>query len=343
MNLEFYHRTSTPVLPSWTKAALFGAAGLAASAVLVRNLSHRAENERRPVGKFASLGTMQIHYVDRGSGPPVVVLHGNGNMIEELDSSGLLRQLAQSHRVIALDRPGFGRSTRPDRDWSPEQEARTLLAFINQLRLERPVIVAHSWATLVALSLALEEPDAIAGLVLIGGYYYPTTRMDAAMQRLVALPLVGDVFRHTLLPLLSHAAAPLVFRKMFSPLTPTDAFLQQYSVRMASRPSQLRSVADDTVDMPRAAARLSPRYGELQIPIDVIAGTDDKVVSTAHQSRRLNRELHNSYFDEVPGVGHMLHHAHPQLVERRVADVIQRAGSPVGAKPATVSPGARRS
>ena len=63
-------------------------------------------------------------------------------------------------------------------------------------------------------------------------------------------------------------------------MKPTDAFLQQYSVGMATRPSQLRSVADDTVDMPRAAARLSPRYGELQIPIDVIAGTDDKVVST---------------------------------------------------------------
>jgi pimeloyl-ACP methyl ester carboxylesterase len=336
MNLKL--RPRAPASPAWTwgRAAAFGATGLAASALLVNHLARRAEKEHRPLGRFASIGKMQVHYVDRGSGPPVLVLHGNGGVVEELASSGLIDHLARSHRVIALDRPGFGLTTRQDRGWSPEREARVLLALMHRLGLDRPVIVAHSWATLVAISLALEEPDAVSGLVLVAGYYYPTARKDVAMQRLVAMPLVGDVLRNTIWPLLARVAAPLAFKRVFSPLAPTEAFLNSYPVPMAVRPSQLRAVADDTVDMPKAAARLAARYGELQIPVDLIAGADDRMVSTAHHSRRLNRELHNSFLDEVPGVGHMVHHAHPKLIERRVAHVFQRGLKPIpSAEPAT--------
>ncbi|AHB47704.1 alpha/beta hydrolase [Hyphomicrobium nitrativorans NL23] len=336
MNLKLL--PGAPVSPAWRwgRAAALAATGLAASALLVNHLARRAEKAHRPIGQFASVGKMRVHYVDRGSGPPVLVLHGNGGVLEELTSSGLIDHLARTHRVIALDRPGFGLSPRPDRGWSPEREARLLLALMHQLGLDRPVIVAHSWATLVALNLALEEPDAVSGLVLVAGYYYPTTRGDVAMQRLVAMPVVGDVLRNTIWPLWARVAAPLAFKRVFSPLAPTKAFLSSYPVAMAVRPSQLRAVADDTVDMPNAAARLTARYGELQIPVDLIAGADDRMVSTADHSRRLHRELHNSFVDEVPGVGHMVHHAHPKLIERRVAHVFQRALKPVSTvEPAT--------
>jgi pimeloyl-ACP methyl ester carboxylesterase len=319
----------------WRNAALVGAAGLAASAVLVHYLARRAEARHRPIGRFTTIGKTDIHYVDRGSGPPVVLLHGNGGMVDELEASGLIGQLAESHRVIALDRPGFGLSTRPGRDWGPEQEAQLLLVLMHQLGLERPVIVAHSWATLVALSLALEEPDAVSGLVLIGGYYYPTTRIDVVMQGVVATPVVGDLFRHTVWPLIGRIKAPLAFRKIFWPMQPTAAFLERYSVPMATRPSQLCAVADDTSSMPAAAARLSKRYGELLMPVDLIVGTNDAMVTPSHHSRRLNRELHNSFLDQVPGAGHMVHHAHPKLVERRVAHVFERALEPVAAGAAT--------
>jgi pimeloyl-ACP methyl ester carboxylesterase len=74
---------------------------------------------------------------------------------------------------------------------------------------------------------------------------------------------------------------------------------------------------------------LSKRYGELLMPVDVIVGADDRIVAPSRHSRRLNRELHNSFLDEVPGVGHMVHHAHPQLVARRVSHVFERALPPV--------------
>lgn len=330
MNLVTF-RPSSQANPSWRRAALLGAAGLAASAVVVRYLARQAERRHRPIGRFTTLGNKTIHFVDRGSGPPVVLLHGNGGMVDELEASGLIARLAEGHRVIALDRPGFGLSTRPDQEWSAEQEAQLLLALMHQLRLERPVIVAHSWSALVALSLALDEPDAVSGLVLIGGYFYPTTRVDAMIQGIVAAPIVGDILQHTLWPLVSRAMAPWAFKKVFWPLRPTDAFLKRYSLPMATRPSQIGAVADDTASMPKTAARLSKRYRELLMPVDLISGTDDRMVTPSHHSRRLHRELHNSFLDEVPGVGHMVHHAHPNLVARRVAHVFERALKPVRA------------
>lgn len=328
MSLDLLRTPSAPAR-TWGRSIAIGAAGLAASALLVNYLARRAEKNHRPLGRFTTIGTMHVHYLDRGSGPPVLVLHGNGGVVEEVASSGLVDHLAASHRVIVLDRPGFGLSSRPDRDWGPEREARFLLALMHQLGIERPVVVAHSWATLAAISLALEDPDSVSGLVLVGGYYYPTTRSDVVLQRLVAMPIVGDILRNTLWPLVCRVAAPLAFQRVFAPFAPTDAFLDSYPVPMAVRPSQLTAVADDTVDMPKAAARLCARYAELQIPVDLIAGLEDKMVSTAHHSRRINRELHNSFIDEVPGAGHMVHHAHPQLIERRVAHVFQRALKPV--------------
>jgi pimeloyl-ACP methyl ester carboxylesterase len=282
------------------------------------------------MGRTTAIGGTNVHYIDRGAGAPVVLPHGNGSMLEELDASGLIEQLAASHRVIALDRPGFGLSPRPVRRWSPEQEGERLVSLMRQLHIERPVIVAHSWSTLVALSVALEQPDAISGLVLISGYYYPTTRMDALVQGFVASP-VGDLLLHTLWPLIAKLSAPLAFKKVFDPSRPSAEFLSRYSLPMATRPSQLRALAVDTAAMPQATARLSKRYRELLLPVDLIIGTSDRVVTASHHSRRLNRELHNSFLDVVNGAGHMVHHAHPNLVARRVAHVFERALQPVAA------------
>jgi alpha-beta hydrolase superfamily lysophospholipase len=83
---------------------------------------------------------------------------------------------------------------------------------------------------------------------------------------------------------------------------------------MATRPSQLKSFADDTVTMPSAASHICTKYGELDVPVRLIAGANDKVVSTREQSERLNRYLKDCELQLLEGVGHMSHHARPDLV-----------------------------
>lgn len=110
----------------------------------------------------------------------MVFLHGVQGMIEEMEASGAVERVARRHRTVVFDRPGYGYSARPrNRLWTPGRQAAFLVKAFATLGLERPVVVGHSWGTLVALTLALDHPEAVGGLILIGGYYYPTARLDA--------------------------------------------------------------------------------------------------------------------------------------------------------------------
>jgi hypothetical protein len=103
------------------------AVGAAASALLNRWLARRAERRNPPIGKFITVHGVRLHYVERGAGRPLVLLHGNGSMIQDFHSSGLIDLAAKKYRVIAFDRPGFGYSPRPRRTvWTPELKRTSL-------------------------------------------------------------------------------------------------------------------------------------------------------------------------------------------------------------------------
>ena len=74
--------------------------------------------------------------------------------------------------------------------------------------------------------------------------------------------------------------------------------------------------------MPGAARALSAHYGEIDVPVRLIAGAEDAIVSTAEQSERLNKALPSSSLEILEGVGHMTHHARPDLVVLAVDQLI---------------------
>src|SRR5262245_8250096 len=117
---------------------------------------------------FITIDDTRLRYLDSGAGTPVVLLHGNGSMIEDIASCGIME--APGYRFVAFDRPGFGHSERPrGRAWGPSEQAGLFLRAIAELGIRRPIVVGHSWGTLVALAMALESPDEVAGLVLLSG------------------------------------------------------------------------------------------------------------------------------------------------------------------------------
>jgi pimeloyl-ACP methyl ester carboxylesterase len=245
-------------------------------------------------------------------------------MVEDFASTGLIDRLATTHRVLAFDRPGFGESDREDGDWSPDREADLLAEVLEQLGVEQSIVIAHSWATLVAISLASRTPTLITGLVLLSGYYYSSARLDVALMMPGALPIVGPLVRFTVWPLIARLGAPAAFKYLFSPMSVPAAFRRMYSVPMATRPCQLKSLADDTVTMPSAAHHASSTYSAIQTPVRLIAGINDRVVKTSEQSVRLNRELADSELQLLEGVGHMSHHARPDLIIAAVNELSSR-------------------
>jgi pimeloyl-ACP methyl ester carboxylesterase len=164
-------RNWTTQLRSNRMAALLGgtAIALAASAVMVNRRVARAERAHLPKGKFITVEGVRLHYIDKGSGPAVVFFHGNGAMMDDLLISGIV-DAASQYRTIVFDRPGFGFSERPrNRTWNAKEQAALFAKAFSFLGLNEPVVLGHSWGTLVALAMALNHPQSVGGLVLASG------------------------------------------------------------------------------------------------------------------------------------------------------------------------------
>jgi pimeloyl-ACP methyl ester carboxylesterase len=291
------------------------AAALTATAIYVRRQARRAERANPPWGRFVDVDGIRLHYVERGEGPPVVLLHGNGAMADDFAISGVLRRAQKSYRTIAFDRPGFGYSDRPrDRLWTPRAQAALLAKAFAQLGIERAIVVGHSWGTLVALALALDHRALVRGLVLMAGYYFPTARADVPLFAPSALPVLGDVMRYTISPLLGRLLAPRLIAKIFAPRPVPPRFVSEFPLALALRPWQIRASAEDTAFMIPGAASLKAHYATLDLPVAILAGAGDRIVDVDRQAVALHRALPHSELRVVPGLGHMMHYAVPDDV-----------------------------
>lgn len=300
-----------------------GAAGAAAAVGSVAyNLlgARRAEKANPPLGKFLEVDGIRLHYLEKGSGPLVVLLHCNAVMIEDWLASGVFDTLAKTNRVIAFDRPGFGHSARPRTTvWTPAAQARLIAAALAQLGESKATIVGHSFGTRVAAELGLNHAELVRSLVLIGGYYYPSVRADAVLASPPAIPVIGDAIRYTVSPLLGAAMKPGMEKQMFAPAPVSAGWKTRFPFEMTLRPSQIRASAAEAALMVPAAATLAPRLEQLTLPVTIIAGDGDKVVTTADQSERLSAALPQSTLLIVEGAGHMVHHTASGRVAAAIA------------------------
>ena len=246
-----------------------------------------------------------------------MLLHGNGVTAHDWKTSGVIDALGGSHRVIAFDRPGFGYSTRPRRHvWTAAAQAALLHEALHTLAVDPAVIVAHSWGTLVALALALEYPAHCRRLLLYFGILFP----DVSRRRC---------------SLWRSCSAYFGRRSALHDLAAAWAFARTRAVRAALRaggrrpglrggvadgdPSvAIRANAEDTALMVSSATRMEGRYKDLTVPVAIVAGPDDKVVSPA-QSERLADEIPASELLVIGGVGHMLHYAAKEKITETIA------------------------
>jgi pimeloyl-ACP methyl ester carboxylesterase len=125
---------------------------------------------------------VRLHVRDEGHGPALLMIHGLGGQMAHFNY-GAVRELSRRYRVVAIDRPGSGYSTRPEgisADLSTQ--ARAIAALIRQLELQQPTVAGHSLGGATALTLAFEHPQLVGAPALVA----PLTH---------ALELVPSAFR----------------------------------------------------------------------------------------------------------------------------------------------------
>jgi pimeloyl-ACP methyl ester carboxylesterase len=306
--------------------------GLGVLALVNAAVARRAERRHPAKGAFLEVDGVRLHYIEKGEGPPVVLLHGNQTMAEDFDLSGVFDMVAQQHRVIAFDRPGFGYSQRPRQTvWTAAAQATLIHNALTQLGVEKPVIVGHSWGGLLALTYALDHPSDTGAVLLLSGYYFSSFRLDVVMASLAAVPILGDVLRYTISPLVGWLTGPVVVKASFAPSRVPRRFKRGFPFSMALRPSQIRATAGDAALMVPCAASMAGRHGELKMPVAIMAGRGDKIVDIP-QPERLHANVPQSTLEVIEGTGHMLHYEFPERVAATVEALFTRlqGGNPTG-------------
>jgi pimeloyl-ACP methyl ester carboxylesterase len=285
------------------------------------------QREHPAKGRMVEVSGATLHIVDIGprdsAGPPIVMLHGaSANLEVMLHPVG--ERLAKHHRVILIDRPGHGWSTRARlEDSTPEIQGRMIEEALAKLGIGQALFVAHSWAGALGARMALDYPQRVAGLVMLAPVAYPWPGGVGRYNKIVAMPVIGPLLAYTVtLPLGTLLAGPGA-RGVFLPQAMPDGFIESSATRLLLRPREFLANAWDLVTLKAAVAGQAPRYAEIKAPITIIAGdTTDKTVSTSIHSQPLAATAPNAKLIVLPGVGHMLQYAAPDLVISEIEAMI---------------------
>lgn len=272
--------------------------------------------ERRvpPVGHFIEVQGVRLHYVEAGTGPTIVLLHGASSNLRDLASS-LMAPLAQRFRVIAFDRPGYGYSSRPEGDWpNPARLADLVLTAAEQLGAERPLLLGHSWAGSVVMAGLVTQGARLRGGVLLGGVAGHWAGPVGWTYDVGGLPLIGGLFAHTLVFPAGMALMPGMVAPVLAPDPVPATYIDDIGARLALRPRTFRYNVADMNRLNEYLQELSPRYDRIDRPLLLIHGEADELVPFWNHGRRLLPVVPDVQVRMIPDAGHAPHHTHTKAV-----------------------------
>ncbi|MDX1764525.1 MAG: alpha/beta hydrolase [bacterium] len=273
-----------------------------------------------PIGNFIAADGLQLHYVDTGSGPPVVLIHGASTNLRDFSSS-LVPVLAKENRVLAFDRPGHGYSERPQNHWPhPAAQASYLHAALNALGVERPLLVGHSWSGAVVLAYLLKHPESAAGGVLLAGASHPWKGGVAWTNTLGGIPVLGRLFASTLVHPVGRLMLNSAIAEVFKPESPPSDYVGHTGVLLTLRPRNFLANAEDIRLLSDYLQDQSQRYADIQRPLLLIHGTADDVVPAWNHADRLIKVIPNAKLVRLAQVGHALHHTQTEPIARLIME-----------------------
>lgn len=307
---------------------------LSGLAVLAELRGRGAEARYPPIGAFAEIDGVRLHYVDmrpegwREGDPALVFVHGASANLRDphMALAGPLAARAERGRparLVFVDRPGHGYSERGDDGmYRPAAQAALIAGLIDSLGITRAVAVGHSWGGAVAAQLALERADLFGGLVFLAPATHPWPGGVNWYYDAAALPVVGTVFSHTLAPFGAALLAPRAIGGIFLPAMAPDDYAERLGLSLLFRPQTFRANARDVSYLKEEVEAASLRYGEITQPAAVITGETDGVVYPHIHSHGLARDLPNAWLVTLEGAGHMPQHTRTDAVLEEIAKVV---------------------
>lgn len=276
-------------------------------------------------GGFVTIEGLRLHYVSRGAGVPVVLLHGNAGFTH--DYSAVINFLVErGYRALAFDRPGHGQSERPMQGVTTAWvQSRLIREALRKLEVERPIMVGHSWSGVLVLAHALQYETEISGIVLLAPATYPEEDQFAAPRVLIEIPGLGNLIIRMSSPLIDRE----IRRNLERAFSPDEVPLEYLELATATwnRPGQIKAIVQDEAVFSPTAEELSRRYSEVRVPIVIVTGDSDLLVSPERHAYPLHRAISHSKLIVLPATGHMLPHIRPETVLEAIEMVRAQSSS----------------
>jgi pimeloyl-ACP methyl ester carboxylesterase len=305
---------------------LFAAGAVAAALVLfTAHTARRVSAALPPLGRFVEINGSRIHYLERGSGPTLLLIHGLGASMRTFTHS-VLERLAGDFRVVLMERPGSGESTREPRACARvRSQAETVSAFIGALGLERPVLVGHSLGGAVALAVALEHPEQVRGLALVAPLAGVQETVPPVFRNLI---ITSRALRRLTAWTVATPASILRRAVVLDTLFGPDAVPADYATAggglLGLRPKSFCAASEDLVALEGELAGLAGRYGELRMPVGIIYGTGDRVLDHRLHGVEVAAKIRGAELELIEG-GHMLPLTAPDAVAEFIRKVAGKA------------------
>ena len=311
----------------WAVSALALAAGT--THLMASRREARAHCSHPPTGQFVVVDGVRMHAEVLGDGGQTVVLiHGSSGNLRDF-THGLAPVLAERYRVIAVDRPGLGWSDPAPDNELLETQARLIQAvaahFGADKPADKPIVLGQSYGGAVALCWATLMPDHLSAVVPVSAVTHPWDTGLGAYYRLLSSALGQWAVIPMITAYVSDAKVQAEIDKTFRPQPAPDGYANHFGTHFTIRRGPLRQNALQRRQLLWQIEALSERYGEISVPIELVHGDADPIVSHRIHSERLAAQHPEAHLTTLPGVGHMPHHVSIPEVVAAVDRAAQRA------------------
>ncbi|WP_051971529.1 alpha/beta fold hydrolase [Massilia sp. 9096] len=276
-----------------------------------------------PKGRWIEAGISRLHVREAGpeGAPPIVMIHGLAGQSSHF-TYGVVPRLKERFRTVALDRPGAGYSPRdPKAPADLRVQADAIAALIGQLGLGRPLVVGHSLGGAIALALALDHPDKVAGLALLAPLTHTQDAPPDVFKGLsIRSPLLRRLVAWTLMVPSSIRNSKATLAQVFGPDPVPNDFATRGGGLLGLRPKAFIGASRDLQALPDYLPQQQARYASLSVPLRVLYGRGDRILDWRNNGQALVDKLPGATLTLIEG-GHMLPVTHPQ----QCADFIEEA------------------
>lgn len=293
-----------------------GATALAASAGLAAFTawnSKRAEQLVPPEGQFADVKGGRLHYLDIGEGAPIVMVHGLGGQLRNF-TYALSARLSPQHQLIIVDRPGSGYSTYAgNENHGLAAQAAMIVELIEQLGLNRPLVVGHSLGGAIALAMALGHPGKVGSLALLAPLTQPIEVLPEVFRALdLSSPIARTVMAWTLAAPVGRLGADAANAEIFGPEPVPADFDTRGGAALTLRPEAFVAACGDVEAARNEMVGIAARYGELTIPVGIMYATGDRLLDPAVHGLPTVAAIKDAELKMIDG-GHMFPLTQPQI------------------------------